>query len=37
MEIIKYQLGIVENLTLSALYMMFHINKNSNVSVGLKI
>ncbi|MWX04176.1 peroxidase, partial [Francisella tularensis] len=37
MEIIKYQLGIVENLPLSALYMMFNIKKNSNVSFGLKI
>ncbi|MDE4992375.1 peroxidase, partial [Francisella tularensis subsp. holarctica] len=37
MEIIKYQLGIVEKLPLSALYMMFNIKKNSIVSFGLKI
>ncbi|MDE4969811.1 peroxidase, partial [Francisella tularensis subsp. holarctica] len=37
MEIIKYQLGIVENLPLTALYMMFNIKKNINVIFVLKI
>ncbi|ALB02256.1 peroxidase [Francisella persica ATCC VR-331] len=37
MEIIKYQLGIIENLPSSALYMMFNIKKNTDTKFGLKI
>ncbi|MBK2094252.1 Dyp-type peroxidase [Francisella philomiragia] len=37
MEIIKYQLGIVEGLPSSALYMMFSINKENDVKFGLKV
>lgn len=36
-EIIKYQLGIVEGLPSSALYMMFSINKENDVKFGLKV
>lgn len=37
MEIIKYQLGIVENLPSSALYMVFNIKKILDTKFGLKI
>ncbi|GAB4223877.1 MAG: Dyp-type peroxidase [Francisella sp.] len=37
MEIIKYQLGIVEDLPKSALYMMFNIKNNSDIKFGLNI
>ncbi|MED7819905.1 MULTISPECIES: Dyp-type peroxidase [unclassified Francisella] len=37
MEIIKYQVGMVENLLSSAIYMMFNLKKDIDVSFGLKI
>lgn len=37
MEITKHQLGITENLTRSASYMMFNIKKGSDTKFGLKI
>lgn len=37
MEIIKYQLGIVEGLPSSALYMMFNLKEDSDVKFGLKV
>ncbi|APC96498.1 Dyp-type peroxidase [Francisella frigiditurris] len=37
MEIIKYQLGIVEPNTSSAMYMMFNIANEENLEFGLKV
>lgn len=37
MEIIKYQLGIVEKLPSSAKYMMFNLKKGNDIKFGLKI
>ncbi|AIT09456.1 peroxidase [Candidatus Francisella endociliophora] len=37
MEITKHQLGITEDLTSSALYMMFNIRKEGDIKFGLKI
>lgn len=37
MEITKHQLGMLEDLPSSAMYMMFNVKKNSETSFGLKV